>query len=113
MFYNFLNEVASHGFMIVANGRSNETTVSRQTSYRDLIKSADWVLSNPAAKKYGNIDTSRLVVSGQSCGGMEAVSLWPVVRWVGPWPMVPVHHSNDRSHFPPSINDVRTLFNEC
>ena len=74
MFYNFLNEIASHGFMIIANGRSNETALSRQTSYKELISSADWVMNNPAAKKYGNLDTSRLVVAGQSCGGMEAVS---------------------------------------
>jgi len=72
MFYNFLNEVASHGFMIIANGRWNETTVGSQTKYTDLLKSADWVMTNPAAKKYGNLDTSKLTVAGQSCGGGEA-----------------------------------------
>jgi hypothetical protein len=31
-------------------------------------------MSNPAASKWGEIDTSKLVVAGQSCGGEEAVS---------------------------------------
>jgi hypothetical protein len=30
-------------------------------------------MSNPAAKQWGDIDTSKLVISGQSCGGEEAV----------------------------------------
>jgi hypothetical protein len=34
-------------------------------------------MTNSAAKKYGNLDTSKLTVAGQSCGGGEAVSnLW-------------------------------------
>jgi dipeptidyl aminopeptidase/acylaminoacyl peptidase len=74
MFYNFLNELASYGFLIIANGRPNGGGSGMQSNYRDLIKSIDWVTSNPAAKKYGNIDTSKIVAAGQSCGGLEAVS---------------------------------------
>jgi len=74
MFYNLLNEIASHGFMIIANGKPMGGGDSGMTTYKDLLKSIDWVTTNPAAKKYGNIDTSRIVAAGQSCGGLEAVS---------------------------------------
>jgi hypothetical protein len=71
MFANFLNEIASHGFFIVANGPATGNQLGGQTTYRELIKSMDW-LKTPAAKKW-NLDTSKLAVSGQSCGGLEAV----------------------------------------
>ncbi|RDI83005.1 hypothetical protein Vi05172_g7022 [Venturia inaequalis] len=78
MFANFLNEVASHGFMIIANGPDKGAQLSGQTTYKELIQSIDWVTTNPAAKKYGDIDVSKLAVAGQSCGGLEAVcSLLP------------------------------------
>ena len=71
MFANFLNEIASHGFFIVANGPATGSQLGGQTTYRELIKSMDW-LKTPQAKKW-NLDTSKLAVSGQSCGGLEAV----------------------------------------
>jgi hypothetical protein len=74
MFYNFLNEIASHGFVIIANGKAVGAPLSGMETYKDLMTSIDWALTNPAAKKYGNIDTSRIVAAGQSCGGLEAVS---------------------------------------
>lgn len=73
MFANFLNEIASHGYFIVANGPAVGNQLGGQTSYKDLITSIDWVTKGDAAKKYGNIDTSKLLVAGQSCGGLEAV----------------------------------------
>jgi len=77
MFYNFLNELSSYGFLIVANGKPNGGGGSAKSSYKDLIKSVDWVTTNPAAKKYGNIDTTKIIAAGQSCGGLEAV--WKAV----------------------------------
>jgi hypothetical protein len=72
MFANFLNEIASHGFVIVANG-AVKTGNMGQTKYTDLIKGLDWVTKNPAAKKYGDLDLTKIAVGGQSCGGLEAV----------------------------------------
>jgi hypothetical protein len=80
MFYNFLNELSSYGFLIVANGKPNGGGGSAKTSYKDLIKSVDWVTTNPAAKKYGNIDTTKIIAAGQSCGGLEAVWKRSLVR---------------------------------
>jgi dienelactone hydrolase len=71
MFQNFLTEIASHGFLVLADG---EPTGLGMTSYKDLMKSIDWVTSNPAAKKYGNIDLENIAIAGQSCGGLEAYS---------------------------------------
>jgi dipeptidyl aminopeptidase/acylaminoacyl peptidase len=72
MFYNFLNELSSYGFFIISNGKASFGGSGRE-NYTDLITSIDWVKSNPAVKKYGNVDTNMIIASGQSCGGMEAV----------------------------------------
>jgi hypothetical protein len=72
MFMNLLNELASYGFFIIANGLPEGGGTSTAA---DLTKAIDWVTANPASlKKYGNVDTSNLAVSGQSCGGLEAYS---------------------------------------
>jgi hypothetical protein len=78
MFYNFLNELASYGFLIVANGKPNGGGAAK-SNYNDLIKSVDWATTNPAAKKYGSIDTTKIIAAGQSCGGAEAV--WNRIRF--------------------------------
>jgi len=69
MFMNFLTEIASHGFFVVANGAPVGMSM---TSYKDLLTSIDWVTTNPAVKKYGNVEIDNLAIAGQSCGGGEA-----------------------------------------
>jgi hypothetical protein len=72
MYANFLNELASHGYIAIATGlpvnSMGGTTVS------DMTRNIDWVMNNPAAKKYGNIDTTKIVAAGHTCGGLEALS---------------------------------------
>jgi hypothetical protein len=69
MFQNFLTEIASHGWMVIASGPpTGQLTVQSKVS--DLTKAIDWVVK----AKLGDVDTSRLAVSGQSCGGLEAYS---------------------------------------
>lgn len=63
MFANFLNEVTSHEFMVIVNGLDKRAQLSGQTTYKELLKSIDWVTTNPAAKKYGNIDVSKLAMA--------------------------------------------------
>ena len=77
MFANFLNEIASHGFFIVANGPATGSQLAGQTTYKELIKTLDWLEKSPGAKKY-NLDLAKIAVAGQSCGGLEAVCLDPV-----------------------------------
>jgi len=54
----------------VANGPSTGPQLSGKTTYKDLITSADW-LEKTGAAKY-NLDLTKMAVSGQSCGGLEA-----------------------------------------
>jgi hypothetical protein len=79
MFANFLNEIASHGFFIIANGPATGNQLGGQTTYRELIKSMDWLEKSPQAKKW-KLDTTKLAVAGQSCGGLEAVCAPAVLR---------------------------------
>lgn len=70
----FLTEIASHGYLVVANGASgSEKSAASMTKTSDLTASVDWVTKGGAAK-YGNIDTDKIAAAGQSCGGVEAMS---------------------------------------
>jgi hypothetical protein len=82
MFEDFLTEVASHGYLILANGNPAKASKGafsdlasllsgKQTKISDLTASIDWVTKGNG-KKYGDIDVSKLAVAGQSCGGLEA-----------------------------------------
>ncbi len=72
---NFLREIASHGFLAIANGApggSGSTNSSMHTA------SMDWVVSENSrqgSKYYGKIDTSKIAVAGFSCGGLEAYAV--------------------------------------
>ena len=71
---NFLSEVASHGFLVVAIGpmpaegeRTQEKSLSSQ-----LIDAIDWAIAANEDKNspyYGKLDTSKVSVSGMTCGG--------------------------------------------
>lgn len=73
MFQNFLNEIASHGFIAISNG-GIKPALGDLDHYEDLIQAIDWVTTSPDAKKYGNIDVDRIAVGGQSCGGLQALA---------------------------------------
>ncbi|GLL08155.1 ricin-type beta-trefoil lectin domain protein [Dactylosporangium matsuzakiense] len=72
---NFLREIASHGFLAIANGApggSGSTNSSMHTA------SIDWAVaenSRAGSKYYGKIDTSKVAVAGWSCGGLEAYAV--------------------------------------
>jgi hypothetical protein len=72
-FQNILREFASHGFLVIANGRPGGTG---STDADMLIDAIDWAVAENtrAGSRYrGRIDTGRIAVMGQSCGGIEAV----------------------------------------
>lgn len=74
MFANFLAELASYGFMVIANGKiEHNGQLGATTRESELIKSIDWVTKSPEAKKHGNIDSKNIAIAGQSCGGLNAV----------------------------------------
>ncbi|QFU91264.1 alpha/beta hydrolase [Amycolatopsis sp. YIM 10] len=70
-FENILTEWASHGFLVIANGRPGGFG---QTDSSMLTESIDWAIEENSriGSKYRNrIDTTKVAVMGQSCGGIE------------------------------------------
>jgi hypothetical protein len=74
MFANFHQEIASHGFMVISNGPI-KPDLGGLDSYKDLINAIDWVTTSPDVKKFGDVDTEKIAVGGQSCGGIQAVRI--------------------------------------
>ena len=74
-FDDFLLEISSHGFLIIANGRPGG---SGQTQASWLTESINWAIaenSRAGSKYYGKLDTTKIAVMGQSCGGLEAIEV--------------------------------------
>ena len=72
MFINFLINLASHGFVAVAPGEP-EPDSPGQSSKEHLTETLDWAeRANESGTFAGYLDTSKLAVAGQSCGGVEA-----------------------------------------
>lgn len=67
---DFLTEIASHGYIIAADGGLTGGTVGfggAQSKVSDSRDSIDWAMKGGAAK-YGRIDTTKIASAGQSCG---------------------------------------------
>lgn len=77
---NFLSEIASHGFLVVAIGPmldQNKEDIGKSTSSQ-LIDGLNWAIaenSNPESPYYDKIDTAKIAVSGMSCGGLQALEV--------------------------------------
>jgi len=93
-FTRFLGELASHGYLIVAIGRSTipflviHGSIAAVASQRDpngnlyvqmdasyLTKGLDWAFAEnarPASPLFGKLDTAKVATMGQSCGGPQA-----------------------------------------
>jgi hypothetical protein len=93
-FTRFLGELASHGYLVIAIGRSDipflviHGSIAAVAKEKDangnplivsdpafLIKGLDWAISENGRKDsvlYGRVDTSKIATMGQSCGGPQA-----------------------------------------
>jgi dienelactone hydrolase len=106
----FLTEIASHGYLVAANGvmANTELEVGPQenppirvpgaapppppppadpnrpqrapgrTTPEQLTESIDWAIkenARPGSKFFGRIDTSKIAVMGQSCGGVQTLNV--------------------------------------
>jgi hypothetical protein len=93
-FTRFLGELASHGYLVIAIGRSDipflviRGSISAVANEKDpdgnplivsdpaiLIKGLDWAIAENGRKDsalYGRVDTSKVATMGQSCGGPQA-----------------------------------------
>ena len=77
--YKFLNEIASHGYLVIATGyipleekpyRGPMSTTEQQ------IASIDWAISqnaDPHSPYYQKIDVKHICAAGMSCGGLQTL----------------------------------------
>ena len=79
---NFLNEIASHGFMVIAIGPMPEKFGERiragMSESSKLIDAIDWIIAqnaNPGSQYYGKIDVWNIAVAGMSCGGLQTLDV--------------------------------------
>ncbi len=77
---NFLNEVASHGFLVIAIGPMPQEGVEAEgkSTSSQLTDAIDWAIKQNSDKKspyYNKIDVENIAVSGMSCGGLQALEM--------------------------------------
>jgi dienelactone hydrolase len=98
LFQNFLRQIASHGYIVIASGpkdaplpsfssgggvgdetpNPDSVIASGRTTDQDLIKAIDWAIAENAragSPYAGKIATDRVAVMGQSCGGLQATAV--------------------------------------
>jgi dienelactone hydrolase len=80
----FLSTIASHGFLVITTagtppaGAPQPAAPRRQASADDLKAAIDWAErenTRTGAPLNGKIETKRVAVMGQSCGGVLAITL--------------------------------------
>ena len=76
---NFLNEIASHGYIVLATGiipMVDEWYKGPMSRSEQQIESMDWIIaqnSNPASPYYNKVDVKNICVAGMSCGGLQTL----------------------------------------
>jgi dienelactone hydrolase len=71
-FRNFLTEIASHSYYIIANGRPEGTG---QSSNEKMVNALNWIDKNAGIGALASVDKSRIGAAGQSCGGWQAYAV--------------------------------------
>ncbi|MGV3773478.1 MAG: alpha/beta hydrolase [Verrucomicrobiales bacterium] len=84
---NFLSEVASHGFLVVAIGpmpaEGQRGAPGGPTKSPLLTDSINWAIaqnSDQSSQYYQKLDTNKIAVAGMSCGGLQALEIAPDPR---------------------------------
>ncbi len=84
---NFLSEIASHGFLVVAIGpmpAEGQNAPGGGTTKSSLMTDAiTWAIaqnSDKTSQYYNKIDTSKIAVAGMSCGGLQTLEVAPDSR---------------------------------
>jgi dienelactone hydrolase len=80
---NFLNELASHGYVILGIGPLDQIhqrgESSRQaTKSSQLTGALDWIQKEAKSTEsvyFGKVDTSKVAAMGMSCGGLQAIEI--------------------------------------
>ena len=84
---NFLSEIASHGFLVVAIGtmpsEGQRGAPGGPTESGLLREAIDWAVarnSDRSSHYYQRLDTNKIAVAGMSCGGLQALEVAPDPR---------------------------------
>ena len=82
---NFLSEVASHGFLVIAIGPMPQEgdRGSGRSESSQLLDAINWAISqnnSSGGPFYNKIDTDMIAVSGMSCGGLQTLEVAPDPR---------------------------------
>jgi hypothetical protein len=76
---NFLNEIASHGYLVLATGNipmNDEWYRGPMSKSEQQIESIDWAFAqnaDPKSPYYQKIDVKAICVAGMSCGGLQTL----------------------------------------
>lgn len=73
---NILSEIASYGFLVIADGTQNYTSLSFE-NVNTLKAGITWAVNQntkPGSAFHGKIDTTAIAAGGLSCGGLEAIA---------------------------------------
>ena len=77
--YKFLNEIASHGFLVIASGfipMDDQPYRGPQSTSAQQIEAIDWAIAQNADKASpycGRIDVDAIAAAGMSCGGLQTL----------------------------------------
>jgi hypothetical protein len=81
---NFLSEVASHGFLVIAIGpmpaEGQRGGAGGPTKSAMLTDAINWAIAqntNQASQYYRKLEVSKIAVAGMSCGGLQALEVAP------------------------------------
>lgn len=84
---NFLSEVASHGFLVVAIGplpaEGQRGASGGPTSSPLMTDAINWAIGQNSIRTSpyaGKLDTKKVAVAGMSCGGLQALEVAPDPR---------------------------------
>jgi hypothetical protein len=86
----FLNEIASHGFIVFAIGpfssllqEPDMKTMRMGTDDISLLEALDWAVAENSRKSgvyFAKLDTDKVAAMGMSCGGLQALEASPDPR---------------------------------
>ena len=77
--FKFLNELASHGYLVIATGyipMEEKPYQGPMSTTQQQVESIDWALqqnADPASPYYNKIDCNHICAAGMSCGGLHTL----------------------------------------
>lgn len=84
---NFLSEIASHGYLVVAIGpmpaEGQKGAAGGPTKSPLLTDALNWAIAQNADRSsqyFQKLDTNKIAVAGMSCGGLQALETAPDPR---------------------------------